>query len=105
MINGFTGLAVTKLDILDVFDEIKVGIAYKLNGEKLNTFPASDEDLSKVEVDYLTLPGWKVSTEDARTFQDLPPNAQAYIRTIEAHVGVPVRWIGVGKDRNSVISL
>jgi len=105
MINGFTGLAVTKLDILDIFDEIKIGTAYSLNGKKLNTFPASDDELHQVEVEYLTLPGWKVSTENARSFSDLPANAQEYIRTIESHVGVPVRWVGVGKDRDSVIPI
>lgn len=103
MVNGFTGLAVTKLDILDVFKEIKVGIAYHLDGKKLNTFPASDDDVQRVEVEYVTLPGWEVSTEKARKFSDLPPNAQQYIRTIESHIGVPVRWVGVGKDRESII--
>ncbi|GFR60800.1 adenylosuccinate synthetase isozyme 1 [Elysia marginata] len=103
MVNGFTGLAVTKLDILDVFKEIKVGIAYYLDGKKLNTFPASDDDVQRVEVEYLTLPGWEVSTETARKFSDLPPNAQQYIRTIESHIGVPVKWVGVGKDRESII--
>ncbi|GFN97684.1 adenylosuccinate synthetase [Plakobranchus ocellatus] len=103
MVNGFTGLAVTKLDILDVFEEIKVGVTYILDGKKLNTFPASDDDVQRVEVEYLTLPGWKVCTENARKFSDLPPNAQRYIRTIESHVGVPVRWVGVGKDRESII--
>ncbi|XP_005090678.1 adenylosuccinate synthetase [Aplysia californica] len=105
MINGFSGLAVTKLDILDVFEEIKVGVAYILNGQRLNTFPASDDDLQNVEVEYLTLPGWKVSTENARSFSELPPDAQHYIRTIESHIGVPVRWVGVGKDRDSVIPI
>ncbi|CAG5119811.1 unnamed protein product [Candidula unifasciata] len=105
MINGFTGLAVTKLDILDVFEEIKVGVAYILNGEKLNTFPASDDDLRKVEVEYKTLPGWNTSTEHARKFSDLPLNAQRYVRTIESYIGVPVRWVGVGKDRDSIISI
>ncbi|XP_059173327.1 adenylosuccinate synthetase-like [Physella acuta] len=105
MINGFTGLAVTKLDILDVFEEIKVGVAYKLNGEILNTFPASDDDLQQVEVEYITLPGWLKSTETVREFSDLPANAKEYIKTIQLHVGVPVKWVGVGKDRESIISI
>ncbi|KAI8787814.1 adenylosuccinate synthetase [Biomphalaria glabrata] len=105
MINGFTGLAVTKLDILDVFDEIKIGVAYKLNGQVIDTFPASDDDLQQVEVEYKTLPGWKVSTEDARKFSDLPTNAQNYINTIKDFLGVPVKWVGVGRDRSSIIAI
>ncbi|KAH9489096.1 hypothetical protein Btru_057658 [Bulinus truncatus] len=105
MINGFTGLAVTKLDILDVFEDIKVGVAYHFNGQKLDTFPASDDDLQQVEVEYETLPGWKTSTEGARKFSDLPSNAQRYIHKIEAHLGVPVKWVGVGRDRESIISI
>uniref|UniRef100_A0A2C9JK06 Adenylosuccinate synthetase n=1 Tax=Biomphalaria glabrata TaxID=6526 RepID=A0A2C9JK06_BIOGL len=105
MINGFTGLAVTKLDILDVFDDIKIGVAYKLNGQVIDTFPASDDDLQQVEVEYKTLPGWKVSTEDARKFSDLPTNAQNYINTIKDFLGVPVKWVGVGRDRSSIIAI
>lgn len=105
MINGFTGLAVTKLDILDVFDEVKVGVAYHLDGEKVETFPASDDDLKRLEVEYLTLPGWKTNTEDVRKWEDLPKNAQRYIEVIRDKLRVPVRWIGVGKDRNSMIEI
>ncbi|CAL1540954.1 unnamed protein product [Lymnaea stagnalis] len=105
MINGFTGLAVTKLDILDVFEEIKVGVAYKLKGQRIETFPASDDDLQQVEVEYITLPGWKESTESVRKFSELPANAKKYISTIEQHLGVQVKWVGVGKDRDSIISI
>ena len=105
MINGFTALAVTKLDILDVFEEVKIGIAYYLDGEKIETFPASDDDLQRLKVEYKILPGWKTSTENVRKFSDLPVNAQKYIREIEAYVHVPVRWIGVGRDRDSMIEV
>lgn len=105
MINGFTALAVTKLDILDVFDEIKVGIAYHLDGKKVETFPASDEDLQKVKVEYSVLPGWKEKTENARKFSELPLNAQKYVEFIQDYLHVPVRWIGVGKDRDSMIEV
>ncbi|XP_046327868.1 adenylosuccinate synthetase-like [Haliotis rufescens] len=105
IINGFTAVAVTKLDILDVFDEIKIGIAYYIDGKKLDTFPASDEDLLKVEVEYVTLPGWKSNTENIRTLADLPKNALNYVRKIEELVEIPVWWIGVGKDRESIIEL
>ncbi|NXF47860.1 PURA2 synthetase, partial [Oceanites oceanicus] len=105
MINGFTALALTKLDILDVFPEIKVGVAYKLDGEIIPHFPANQEVLNKVEVQYETLPGWDMDISNARTFDELPVNAQNYVRFIEMELGVPVKWIGVGKSRESMIQL
>ncbi|NXE22309.1 PURA2 synthetase, partial [Ardeotis kori] len=105
MINGFTALALTKLDILDVFPEIKIGVAYKLDGEIIPHFPANQEVLNKVEVQYETLPGWDTDISNARTFDELPVNAQNYVRFIEMELGVPVKWIGVGKSRESMIQL
>ncbi|KAJ6657033.1 hypothetical protein lerEdw1_003034 [Lerista edwardsae] len=105
MINGFSALAVTKLDILDAFAEIKVGVEYHLDEKRIPYFPANQELLNKVAVEYKTLPGWQCSTEEARSFSDLPPQAQGYIRFIEAYLDVPVKWIGVGKSRKSIIKL
>ncbi|KAI1886408.1 hypothetical protein AGOR_G00213710 [Albula goreensis] len=105
MINGFTALALTKLDILDVLPEIKVGVAYSVEGEPIPHFPANQEVLNRVEVQYETLPGWSSDTSAARTFQELPQNAQSYVRYIEQRLGVPVKWIGVGKSRESMIQL
>ncbi|XP_054655509.1 adenylosuccinate synthetase isozyme 2 [Dunckerocampus dactyliophorus] len=105
MINGFTALALTKLDILDVLPEIKVGVAYKVNGQTIPHFPANQEVLLQVEVEYETLPGWKSDTAAARSFHELPENAQKYVRFIEEHVRVPVKWIGVGKSRESMVQL
>nr|XP_020643495.1 adenylosuccinate synthetase isozyme 2 isoform X2 [Pogona vitticeps] len=105
MINGFTALALTKLDILDVFPEIKVGIAYKIDDEIIPHFPANQEVLNKVQVQYETFPGWKTDISNARTFDELPINAQNYVRFIEMELGVPVKWIGVGKSRESMIQL
>uniref|UniRef100_G3TB45 Adenylosuccinate synthetase isozyme 1 n=1 Tax=Loxodonta africana TaxID=9785 RepID=G3TB45_LOXAF len=105
MINGFTALALTKLDILDTLDEIKVGVSYKLNGKRIPYFPANQEILQKVEVEYETLPGWKADTTAARKWEDLPAQAQNYIRFVENHVGVAVKWVGVGKSRESMIQL
>uniref|UniRef100_A0A8C6V6T8 Adenylosuccinate synthetase n=1 Tax=Naja naja TaxID=35670 RepID=A0A8C6V6T8_NAJNA len=105
MINGFTALALTKLDILDVFPEIKIGIAYRLNNKIIPHFPANQEVLNKVEVQYETLPGWKKDISNARTFDELPINAQNFVRFIEMELGVPVKWIGVGKSRESMIQL
>uniref|UniRef100_A0A8D1X486 Adenylosuccinate synthetase isozyme 2 n=1 Tax=Sus scrofa TaxID=9823 RepID=A0A8D1X486_PIG len=105
MINGFTALALTKLDILDMFTEIKVGVAYKLDGEIIPHFPANQEVLNKVEVQYKTLPGWNTDISNARTFKELPVNAQNYVRFIEDELQIPVKWIGVGKSRESMIQL
>ncbi|CAL8362939.1 unnamed protein product [Boreogadus saida] len=105
MINGFTALALTKLDILDVMDEIKVGVAYKLDNQSIPHFPANQEVLHRVEVQYETLPGWKSDTSAARTFEELPENAQNYVHYIEEHLRVPIKWIGVGKSRESMIQL
>ncbi|KAK2506445.1 hypothetical protein MC885_011449 [Smutsia gigantea] len=105
MVNGFTALALTKLDILDALDEIKVGVSYKLNGKRIPYFPANQEILQKVEVEYETLPGWKADTTSARKWEDLPAQAQSYIRFVENHIGVAVKWVGVGKSRDSMIQL
>ncbi|KAL4238343.1 hypothetical protein ACF0H5_003053 [Mactra antiquata] len=106
MINGFAAIAITKLDILDVFDEINIGVAYNLDGKKItDSFPATDEELKRVKVEYLTLPGWKTNTESVRSFNDLPEKAQAYVLKIQELLGVPVKWIGVGQARASIIEL
>ncbi|XP_044275350.1 adenylosuccinate synthetase isozyme 2 isoform X2 [Varanus komodoensis] len=105
MINGFTALALTKLDILDVFPEIKVGVAYKIDNKIIPHFPANQEVLNKVEVQYETLSGWKEDISHARTFDQLPVNAQNYVRFIEMELGIPIKWIGVGKSRESMIQL
>nr|XP_015194241.1 PREDICTED: adenylosuccinate synthetase isozyme 2-like [Lepisosteus oculatus] len=105
MINGFTALALTKLDILDTLKEIKVGVAYTVNGQTIPSFPANLDTLSQVSVQYETLPGWECSTEGVRSFGDLPPKAQAYVRFVENYLQVPVKWIGVGKSRESMIKL
>ncbi|XP_064489951.1 adenylosuccinate synthetase-like [Ornithodoros turicata] len=103
MINGYTALALTKLDILDTFDEISIGVAYRLDGKIQKTPPASASDLSKVQVDYITLPGWRTTTEDCRKYFDLPPNARKYVETVQELLGIPFKWIGVGKSRASII--
>uniref|UniRef100_A0A8C6UY51 Adenylosuccinate synthetase n=1 Tax=Neogobius melanostomus TaxID=47308 RepID=A0A8C6UY51_9GOBI len=88
MINGFTAIALTKLDILDVLPEIKVGVVYNLDNQPIPHFPANQEVLQRVEVQYDTLPGWNSDTSAARRFEDLPENAQKYVLYIEEHLGV-----------------
>lgn len=102
-INGYTALNITKLDILDQLPEIKVGVAYKFKGETLESFPEDLSIVDQVEVVYKTFPGWKSSTSNARKFEDLPSEAQTYLRFIEEFTGVPVKWIGVGPARDEMI--
>uniref|UniRef100_A0A2I2YDS3 Adenylosuccinate synthetase n=2 Tax=Gorilla gorilla gorilla TaxID=9595 RepID=A0A2I2YDS3_GORGO len=97
MINGFTALALTKLDILDMFTEIKVGVAYKLDGEIIPHIPANQEVLNKVEVQYKTLPGWNTDISNARAFKELPVNAQNYVRFIEDELQIPAPHRMAGK--------
>ncbi|CAG8241385.1 unnamed protein product [Penicillium salamii] len=106
-INHYTALNLTKLDVLDDFDEIKVGVAYKLPCGKrtTGTFPADPNVVEKIEVEYVTLPGWKSNTMGAKRYEDLPPNAKAYIEFIERELGgVPVKWIGTGPAREDMIA-
>ncbi|KAJ6218249.1 hypothetical protein RDWZM_009406 [Blomia tropicalis] len=105
MINGYTGLALTKLDILDGLDEIKIGVGYKLDGKELVTPPGNTLDLARVQVSYVTLPGWKQNISKCRRFEELPIRAQEYVRMVEQLCEVPVKWIGVGPSRDSIIRL
>ncbi|KAF2121749.1 adenylosuccinate synthetase-like protein [Lophiotrema nucula] len=102
--NDYTAINLTKLDVLDDFDELKVATSYSYSGQPLDGFPADLEQLSKVEVHYETLPGWKQSTTGATSFYDLPANARKYIEFIEQFTGVKVKWIGVGPAREHMIT-
>ncbi|PGH07146.1 adenylosuccinate synthetase [Blastomyces parvus] len=103
-INHYTTINLTKLDILDDFDEIKVAVAYKLDGKRLESFPAQPEVLDKVEAEYVTFPGWKSNTMGVTRWEDLPVNAQRYVQFIEREMGgVPIKWIGTGPARTHMI--
>ncbi|XP_025190970.1 adenylosuccinate synthetase isoform X1 [Melanaphis sacchari] len=105
MVNGYTKICLTKLDILDTFDEVKIGVEYQLNGKALNYYPSSLFELSSVEVKYLTLPGWKTNISGIRHFNDLPENARKFVFTITELLDVPVKWVGVGQGRESMINV
>ncbi|XP_041673779.1 adenylosuccinate synthetase isoform X2 [Drosophila eugracilis] len=106
LVNGYTCICLTKLDILDTLPEIKVAVAYKKpSGEKLDHFPGTIAELGSIEVEYAVLPGWQTSTEHIRNFKELPENAQSYVRFLESELSVPVRWVGVGKGRESIINV
>jgi len=103
LINGFTALNLTKLDVLTGLAEVKIGRAYKHNGKILNTMPSCLKTMSEIEVIYETLPGWTEDISRARNFEDLPVNAQRYVLRVQELLGVPVRWIGCGANRLDMI--
>jgi adenylosuccinate synthase len=102
-VNGLTGLAVTKLDVLDTLSEIQVATGYRLGGEELDDFPADLDLLAHAEPVYETLPGWNSSTQEARRWEDLPAAAQAYLRRIEELTGTPIWYVSVGTRRDQII--
>lgn len=102
-INWYDAINLTKLDILDDFEEIKVATQYTYNGQPLASFPADLTVLEKLEVKYEILPGWKSSTVGLKRYDDLPENARKYVEYIESFVGVPIKYIGTGPGRESMI--
>ncbi len=104
-LNGFDSVALTKLDVLDELDEIKVCIGYKLNGENIDWFPAVTRDLNDVEPIYETLEGWKTDTLGTTDFDKLPAKAQAYVKFVSDQIGVEIGLISTGPERDQTIIL
>ncbi|KAF3988005.1 hypothetical protein FT663_04094 [Candidozyma haemuli var. vulneris] len=102
-INGYTDLNITKLDVLDSFKSIKVGVAYWYKGTKLKSFPEDLSKLANVEVEYVELPGWETDISKITNYADLPENAKKYLGYIEEYLNVPVKWVGVGPSRDSML--
>jgi len=103
MLNRMTDIAITKLDVLSGFSELKIGVKYFVGDKELSSMPAHVKDLSRVKVEYITMPGWKEDISGVRTYKDLPLNARKYVETIERLLEVPVTWIGVGPGREAII--
>ncbi|KAF4499663.1 Adenylosuccinate synthetase [Fusarium agapanthi] len=91
------------LDVLDNFETIKIAIAYKIDGEELDSYPADLDILNRAEVVYHEMPGWQKPTTNARTYYDLPRAAREYVEYIEKFVGVKIKYIGTGPDREAMI--
>lgn len=102
-VNGLTAVALTKLDILDNYDVIKVSVGYEWEGKRIDYVPSYDYD--KVKPLYQEFLGWKQSIENCRTFEELPANAKLYIKALEKFIGVPIRWISVGPGREATIEV
>ena len=102
-LNSLTEIALTKLDVLDTFDEVKVCVGYRKNGELITSYPDRSEELAAVEAVYETLPGWKTDTVGVQKFDSLPAAAQKLVSIVERETGVPVTFIGTGPARDAVV--
>ena len=102
-LNSLTEIALTKLDVLDGFDEVRVCTGYRVDGERVTQYPDTVERLARVEPEYVTLPGWKCSTEGVSRWEDLPVSARKLVEIIEREAGVPVTFIGTGPARDAMV--
>lgn len=103
MVNGIERIAITKLDVLDDFDEIHVCIGYELNGKPLKSFPSDVNTLSKVKSIYESFKGWKTKLSEVRNYADLPEPARRYVEVIESFSGAKVSLISVGARREQTV--
>ena len=102
-ISGIDGIALTKLDVLDELDEIKICIQYDLDGKKIDYLPASVEDQMKIKPIYKTFPGWKKSTKGIKNMEELPDNAKKYIYAIEDFIETRISSISTSPEREDTI--
>jgi adenylosuccinate synthase len=105
IINGITGLCLTKLDVLDGLKEVQMGVGYRLRGEIIDILPLDPDDIAACEPVYETFPGWTETTFGATRMDALPVNALAYLKRIEQVVGVPIAMVSTGPDRDHTILL
>ena len=102
-INGFSDIAITKLDVLDSLASIKICVQYKLNGKTVRYEDLSSEMLKKIKPVYKTLEGWKTSTNGIKTFDKLPRLAKEYLKELERQIGVKISFVSTGAERESII--
>jgi len=103
MINGIDTIALTKLDVLDTFEEIEVCTAYRIGGKVTKEFPSTLEELAAAEPVYLTVPGWQVTTDGILDFDQLPSQARDYVHLIEQEVGAPISLVSTSPRREETI--
>lgn len=104
-LNGFNSIALTKLDVLDELEEIKVCTGYEINGEAIDYFPAVSKELQSIVPVYETLEGWKTSTVGTTRIEDLPPKARTYVAFLAESVGTEIGLISTGPERDQTIIL
>ena len=102
-LNSLTEIALTKLDVLDTFDEVKVCTGYTVGGRRISQYPDTVERLGEVVPEYVTLPGWKCSTVGISRWEDLPVSARELVTIVEREAGVPVTFIGTGPARDAMV--
>jgi adenylosuccinate synthase len=102
-ISGIDGIALTKLDVLDGLENIKIAVAYQLDGQRIDYLPTSEIAQAKVEPIYETMEGWQDSTAGARTWNDLPAQAVKYVRHVEELIGAPVALLSTSPEREDTI--
>jgi adenylosuccinate synthase len=102
-VNSLTEIALTKLDVLDTFEEVKVCTGYSINGEVVRHYPDRASVLADAVPVYETLPGWKCSTEGITKFADLPESAQKLVAIVERETGIPVSMVGTGPARDAMV--
>ncbi|HET7152353.1 MAG TPA: adenylosuccinate synthetase, partial [Candidatus Kapabacteria bacterium] len=105
MVNGISSIAITKLDVLGAFDEIKICVGYEHGGKQLKNFPSDVRTLENVTPVFETIPGWKQDISHCTTFGELPQRAQEYIRMLGHLTGMDVTYISVGPGREQTIIL
>ena len=104
-VNGFTGAAITRLDILDTFPLLKICVGYKVNGETINNFSSSVDVLDRCQPIYEEMPGWQTPTTDIREYGQLPPQARQYVARLEELISCPVDIVCVGPERKQTITV
>ncbi|MFN0071722.1 MAG: adenylosuccinate synthase [Chloroflexota bacterium] len=105
IVNGLDAIVLTRLDILDNLDELKICVAYELDGQRIQHMPASSEDLDRCTPIYETLSGWTRPVAHVREWDQLPNEAQAYVKRLESLMRVPITYIGIGESREDMIVL
>jgi len=105
IINGVSGLCVTKLDVLDGLAEIRIGVGYKLGARTLDVLPLDADDIAECEPVYETLPGWSESTAGLTNWEQLPANARRYLERMQTLIGAPIDMVSTGPDRVHTILL
>ena len=105
IINGISGLCITKLDVLDGLPEILVGVGYELDGRRIDILPLDADDIAACRPVYETLPGWSESTAGITEWSQLPSNARRYLERVQTFIGAPVDMVSTGPDREHTIVL
>jgi adenylosuccinate synthase len=102
-VNGFDSLIMTKLDVLDELEQIRVCVAYEVNGEKITCMPASTRRMEVIKPIFETLPGWKKSTQGISELNQLPSEAQTYLKFLQEKTGVEIGSVSNGPERNETM--